>query len=60
MIAINMMDVRQHSTIREGEVTYTWCSKHLDRTRHLWTGHKLICLEAGCHPELDPDLEKEG
>jgi hypothetical protein len=39
-----------------GSVIETWCSKHMVRTRHLYTGHKLICLE--CHPESDP--EKEG
>lgn len=38
------------ATIHPGDVIWTWCSKHMDRTTHLWDGHKLICVE--CHPEL--------
>lgn len=46
------------SRIQPGDITETWCSLHLDRTDHLWTGSKLICLE--CHPEKDPRKEGEG
>lgn len=41
--------------LRVGDVTWTWCSVQMDRTSHLWTGHKLICLE--CHPERKPAEE---
>lgn len=35
-----------------GEILWTWCSAHMDRTDHLWDGHRLTCLE--CFPEKDP------
>lgn len=40
-------------------VTQTWCAVHMDRTDHLYTGSKLICLE--CHPEMRPgETELDG
>jgi len=35
-----------------GDTAWTWCSRHMDRTNHIWTGSKMICLE--CHPEFTP------
>lgn len=43
--------------LQPGDVTDTWCSAHYDRTRHIWTGYKLICLE--CHPELEPERDDD-
>jgi len=39
-----------------GDVVWTWCSLHFDRTDHLWTGKRLICLE--CYPDLKPTTEE--
>jgi hypothetical protein len=36
-------------SIKPGDVVWTWCGVHMERTDHLWDGHILICLE--CHPE---------
>ena len=41
--------------LQKGDITETWCSKHFERTDHLWTGYKLVCLD--CHPELKPAEE---
>lgn len=38
--------------LRPGDTVWTWCSRHMDRTNHIWTGNKLICLE--CQPEMKP------
>jgi hypothetical protein len=44
--------------LRAGDVVNTWCSAHMVRTRHLWNGHRLICIEPGCRPELDPEAQQ--
>jgi len=40
-----------------GDVVWTWCSQAMDRTDHLYTGYKLVCLH--CHPEQDPRRDEE-
>ena len=40
------------SILRKDDITWTYCSKHMGRTEHLWTGHKLVCL--ACHPDQKP------
>ncbi len=44
---------RQRQRIRPGDVVWTWCSKHMTQTDHVWDGHKLWCLE--CHVEKRPN-----
>lgn len=36
--------------ISPGDVVWTWCSKHMERTDHLWDGFKLICV--ACRDEI--------
>ena len=45
------------ANLRPGDVTVSWCSKHWDRTDHLYTGNRLICLE--CYPEYKPTFEEQ-
>jgi hypothetical protein len=40
-----------HVPIKPGDVSWSWCSKQMDRTEHLYDGHRLWCL--ACHPEKD-------
>ena len=42
--------------VKKGEVTWTWCSKHMDRTAHMYTGSTLYCME--CYPNGKQDQEK--
>lgn len=51
-MALNAIVDAKSPGMRPGDVVWTWCSKHWDRTDHIWTGHKLVCL--ACHPEADP------
>ncbi len=46
-----------HERIKAGDILWSWCSVDMVRTDHLWTGHKLICLE--CHPEYKPSFEEQ-
>jgi hypothetical protein len=57
MTDTELRDYQPHPLLRikPGDVTQSWCSRHWDRTDHLWTGHLLICLD--CHPELKPESE---
>lgn len=51
--------VERRDRLVYGSITWTWCSRHLDRTRHVYrpgTPHPLTCLE--CHPEADPEKEQ--
>lgn len=48
---------RLDEILRPGEVTWTWCSRHMDRTSHVYTGNKLICIE--CHPDWEQMLAAE-
>ena len=52
-----MMNQHPLDPVRPGDIRMTWCSRHWDRTDHLWTGYQLICLL--CHPERDPRREIE-
>lgn len=31
--------------VTPGDVLWTWCSQCMDRTLHLYDGHKLVCQE---------------
>jgi len=47
--------VKRFVELHPGDITYTWCSRHMDRTAHVYQPdkmRKLSCLE--CHPEDDP------
>lgn len=48
---------RLEQRIRPGDIVWTWCSKHMDRTSHVYTGNKLICIE--CHPDWEQMLAAE-
>ena len=42
--------------VKKGEITWTWFSKNMDRTPHMYTGSTLYCME--CYPNGKPDQEK--
>lgn len=52
-LAVASLELRREPMII-GHVYWTHCSKHMGQTDHLWTGHKLVCLAEGCHPEMRP------
>ena len=46
------IDVKRKDELVDGDITWTWCRRHEERTEHVWTGHKLICLI--CFPSKRP------
>ena len=54
---VALMEISK-AKLEEGDITWTWCSRHIRRTLHIWNGYKLICIERGCHPELDPEAQE--
>lgn len=43
------------NVMHDGDIVLTWCSRHMERTSHVYTPGgvaKLVCLD--CHPEYRP------
>jgi len=52
-----IINVKRKDELVVGDVTWTWCRRHQERTEHLWTGHELVCLD--CWPSKRPKEQKQ-
>jgi hypothetical protein len=52
--------VERRDRLTSGAITWTWCSLHMTRTRHIYlpgTPKPLTCLE--CEPDKEPRKEPQ-